>query len=79
MPYSMKLFLQELQGMSISSRLVLEPVDDDKILNKLMPQVRNDFLMDQDEDEDDGVEFDINAEDGKELTTKEEREKQAAK
>jgi len=71
LPYSMKLFLQELQGMSISSRLVLEQNDDDKILHKLIPQVRNDFLMDQDED--DGVEFDINAEDGKELTTREDR------
>ena len=42
LPYSMKLFIQELQSMSISPKCVIENNEDDSnILNEIIPQIKN--------------------------------------
>ena len=59
MPYSMKLFIQELQCMSITPKCILENHEDDtNLLNEIIPIITNNIGMDNIEDEEQ-VEIDI--------------------
>ena len=42
LPYSMKLFLQEIQSMGLSPKCILETQEDDsKLLNEIIPMIKN--------------------------------------
>ena len=66
LPYSMKLFIQELQCMSISPKCIIENHEDDtNLLNEILPTIENNTDMD-DIDDEAQVDLDI---DGNEIPT----------
>ena len=62
-PYSMKLFIQELQSMSISAKCVLENNENDtQLLQDIIPKIKNNGNMSYDPESGDGEEEEVEGE-----------------
>jgi two-component sensor histidine kinase len=62
-PYSMKLFIQELQSMSISAKCVLENHENDTLLlQDIIPKIKNNGAMSYDPESGDGEEEEVEGE-----------------